>query len=100
MFGEKATKGDNYYVIRNGVDTDKFAFPRKAQTNQKRTRLRRKICCGQCFAFPYPENHSLLIDVFAEIKKVDDSAALLLVGDGGLRAEIEEKRKLSVLQTA
>lgn len=94
MFGEKATKGDNYYVIRNGVDTDKFAFSaEKRDKIRKELGLGGKFVVGNASRFHIQKNHSLLIDVFAEIKKVDDSAALLLVGDGGLRAEIEEKAK-------
>lgn len=94
MFGEKATKGDNYYVIRNGVDTDKFAFSaEKRDKIRKELGLDGKFVVGNVSRFHIQKNHSLLIDVFAEIKKADDSAALLLVGDGGLRAEIEEKAK-------
>lgn len=95
MFGEKATKRDNYYIIRNGVDTDKFAF-----SSDKRDKIRAelgldgKFVIGNVSRFHIQKNHYLLIDVFAEIKKENSNAVLLLVGDGDLRGAIEEKVKL------
>ncbi|MBD9070111.1 MAG: glycosyltransferase, partial [Ruminococcaceae bacterium] len=94
MFGEKATTRDNYYIIRNGVDTDKFAF-----SSDKRDKIRAelgldgKFVIGNVSRFHIQKNHYLLIDVFAEIKKENSNAVLLLVGDGDLRGAIEEKVK-------
>jgi len=94
MYGEKATKRGNYYIIRNGVDTDKFAF-----SSDKRDKIRAelgldgKFVIGNVSRFHIQKNHYLLIDVFAEIKKENGNAVLLLVGDGDLRGAIEEKVK-------
>jgi glycosyltransferase involved in cell wall biosynthesis len=39
------------------------------------------------------KNHTFLLDVFAELVKKDDKATLVLLGDGELMPEMEEKAK-------
>lgn len=69
MFGEKATTRDNYYIIRNGVDTDKFAF-----SSDKRDKIRAelgldgKFVIGNVSRFHIQKNHYLLIDVLPRLK--------------------------------
>ena len=41
--------------------------------------------------FDYQKNHDYLLDVFAEYKRIDEKAILILIGDGPLRNEIENK---------
>ena len=95
MFGEKATKQNNYRVIRNGVDTKKFAFSAKKRDEiRAEFGLDGKFVIGNVSRFHIQKNHSFLVDIFAEVKKANDNAVLLLVGDGTLRGEIEEKVKL------
>lgn len=70
MFGEKATTRDNYYIIRNGVDTDKFAF-----SSDKRDKIRAelgldgKFVIGNVSRFHIQKNHYLLIDVLPRLKR-------------------------------
>ncbi len=48
---------------------------------------------GHVGRFSEPKNHMFLLDVFAEVHKKDDKYKLLLVGDGELRPQIEQKIK-------
>lgn len=41
--------------------------------------------------FDVQKNHTFLIDIFSEYKKRDNTAILVLVGEGVLRTEVEEK---------
>ena len=41
--------------------------------------------------FVYAKNHMFLLEVFKEIVMIEENAILVLVGDGQLRKEIEEK---------
>ena len=43
------------------------------------------------WTFSTPKNHTFLLDIFAEVLKLDQTYKLVLVGDGILRAEIDEK---------
>lgn len=94
MFGEKATKWDNYRVIRNGVDSRKFAFSEtKRNEVRKELGLEGKFVVGNVARFHIQKNHFLLIDVFAKVKEQCENAVLLLVGDGELREEIRSRAK-------
>lgn len=46
---------------------------------------------GHVGRFNYPKNHKFIIDVFNEVQKVREDSVLMLVGDGDLRHEIEQK---------
>ena len=48
---------------------------------------------GHVGRFAHQKNHSFLIDVFAELIKLNQNSILVLVGDGPLRIEIEKKVK-------
>src|SRR5690606_17882169 len=49
------------------------------------------LVVGHVGRFEEPKNHGFLIDVFFEIHKQNSNAYLVLVGDGVLRTQIEEK---------
>lgn len=81
-----------FHVLSNGIDTGKFEFDQKTRYKvRKELNIENKFVVGHVGRFSKEKNHSFLIDVFNEIYKKDKKAALLLVGDGYLRIEIEEK---------
>ena len=89
MFGRKT-----FAVINNGVDTDKFAF-NPVLREKKRGDLGWDDCIvvGHVGYFSEVKNHRFLIEVFEQLYLKDDHFRLLLVGDGALRNEMEEKIK-------
>src|SRR5699024_10202189 len=46
---------------------------------------------GHIGSFSEPKNHDFIIDIFNELYMMNNNARLLLVGDGGLRLDIETK---------
>jgi glycosyltransferase involved in cell wall biosynthesis len=92
LYGKNATKKSQFKIINNGIDTKKFAFSIK---NRKKMRnklgVNGKNVIGHVGSFTYQKNHSFLIDIFNEILKLNDNTVLLLIGDGELRIEIEDK---------
>ena len=50
-----------------------------------------KFVVGHIGRFSYQKNHNFLIDIFAEIRKKNSDAVLLLVGDGELKGQIQNK---------
>lgn len=93
-FGKRVTEYvDRYSIFRNAIDTDVFAFDRSSRlAARKALRLSvEEFIVGHVGRFVGQKNHAFLIDIFLEIAKMDPQAKLLLVGDGPLRRQIEEK---------
>ena len=93
LFGEKAIKQDNYYMIPNAVDTAKFAFNESVRTEMRKALdiKDETIVYGHVGRFHPAKNHSFLLEVFKEIINRQPNAVLVVVGDGALRGEIEAK---------
>lgn len=82
----------NYIVINNGIDTEKFKFNQKVRNKiRKELNIENNFVIGHVGRFSHEKNHSFIIDVFNEIYKQDKNFILLLVGDGPLKQEIEQK---------
>lgn len=65
-------------------------------TVRERVRVELKIendclLLGHIGNFTKEKNHGFLIDILEELLNINDNVKLLLVGDGQLRSEIEEK---------
>lgn len=94
--GEEAGKWmfetDNFEVLNNAIDTDLYTYNKeKADKVKKESGIENKFVIGHVGRFNYPKNHKFIIDVFNEVQKVKEDSVLMLVGDGDLRAEIEQK---------
>lgn len=80
-------------VIKNGVCTNLY------QNNLEIKQAARKklgidqgaFVVGHVGRFQIQKNHTFLIDVFAAVKERRPKSVLLLVGDGPLRAEMQQK---------
>lgn len=92
LFGKRSLRKDNYRVIKNAIETEKYVF-NEAIRNEMRKKIgvEDKFVVGHVGSFTYPKNHSFLIDVFYQIQMKNKDSVLLLVGDGELRRDIETK---------
>ena len=90
LFGKK--RQDKFVFMRNAIETENFLY-NAGEANVIRKKLgitsQRLIC--HVGRFNKQKNHSFLIDIFKEILDNDPDSILLLVGDGELRKEIEDK---------
>src|SRR5699024_580171 len=92
LFGSDNIIQDNFFVLNNAIDTDKFLY-----SSNKRLKIRNQLqledefVVGHIGSFGKPKNHRFLIDIFNELYKKNNNARLLLVGDGRLRSDIEAK---------
>lgn len=87
-------RGAEYRIIRNGVDINTFSY---SASNREKVRLengwKNHTVIGHVGSMTYPKNHEFILDVFSEYIKINPNAILVLVGDGPLRASVEEKVK-------
>lgn len=92
LYGENWEKDKFTKLMPCGIDTQRYIC------NYKDHNLREcfdipnnAFVIGHVGRFEEPKNHKFLIDVFYELRKNNDKAYLVLVGDGSLRSEIENK---------
>ena len=95
MFGNNEVDNGNVYIMNNAIEIDNFRY--REETREKiRIDLEIKkdaLVIGHCGRFVEQKNHRFLIDVFNEVHKKRNDAVLLLIGQGPLQAEMEEKVK-------
>lgn len=92
LYGEKACRGENFILLKNGVDTARFAFNEEARRRyRKELGAEDRLVIGHVGRFHEAKNHGFLLNCFAALRKLRPDALLLLVGDGELRPDIERK---------
>ncbi len=92
LFGKKACNSNRFEVFENALDIEKYQ-PNTAVRNRYRSELQieDKTAYGHVGRFHESKNHMFLLEVFSKIHSRDDNTVLLLVGDGSLREDIENK---------
>lgn len=92
LYGEKATKGDNYFILNNAINTREYKVDLAT-----RLRVREQLGVKNNFVFGHvgrlheAKNHMFLLDLFKSVIKQKPESKLVIVGDGELRKEIENK---------
>ena len=94
LFGETIAKSSNCYVLNNGIDTNLFKYDNKKRENvRKEFGLKDELLIGNVGRLCYQKNQEYLINVFSEIKKINNNSKLLIVGSGELKNQLIEQAK-------
>jgi glycosyltransferase involved in cell wall biosynthesis len=83
----------NAVVIKNGIQTSRFAYKPEVRM-QIRTELdipKNAFVIGHVGRFENEKNHSFLLDIFAVFAKAHPDARLMLIGRGVLMDAMKEK---------
>jgi glycosyltransferase involved in cell wall biosynthesis len=81
---------DRVRVLNNAIPVTDYAYKAEtAEAVRKELGLRGKWVAGHVGSFTPPKNHIFLLNVFSEIRRTNEDARLLLIGDGELRSGIE-----------
>lgn len=94
--GEDAGKwmfcGAPFEILSNAIPAESYSFNPgvKSFQREKWKIMPEELLVGHVGSFTVPKNHLYLLDIFKEIQK-KIPAKLMIVGDGNLRPEIEEK---------
>lgn len=95
IFGKKAVALNKTIILKNAIDLDVYKYNlEERQKVRKEFHLENKYIIGHIGRFNNQKNHTFLIRIFSEIKKYDNNAVLLLVGQG----ELEKNIRLQVKQ--
>jgi glycosyltransferase involved in cell wall biosynthesis len=82
-------------IIKNGIDTERFRFNIDIRTTyRKELNIEDKFVIGHVGVFEKRKNHDFLLDIFKKISVLNNDVALLLIGDGIEKHNIECKAKL------
>lgn len=93
LFGKKVVESDRYFMLKNAVDMERFAFRQEI-----RERIRKELAVdentlliGHVGRMHPQKNHGFLLAFFSEIVSRKNNVKLILLGDGDLRQEIVEQ---------
>ena len=86
---------DEFRVLNNAIDAAEYSFePQiRAEVRKKLGIADDALVIGHVGRFAPQKNHSFLVEILAEAVKANENTMGLLVGDGELRSETEEKIK-------
>ncbi|MCL2486769.1 MAG: glycosyltransferase, partial [Oscillospiraceae bacterium] len=82
---------DEVTIIRNGVDTGKFAYNKKVRDEVRREENLSGLIIGEVARFQYPKNQIFLLDMLKSLLEKRRDVTLCLVGDGPEREAFEQK---------
>lgn len=92
VFGKKNVSAGTVEIVPNAIDVRPFCYREEMRKEMRRAlSLEDKFVISHVGRFHYAKNHEYLLDVFAEIVKREENAALLLLGEGGRMAEMKQK---------
>ncbi len=87
MFG-----GADCRVLNNAIPARQYAFsPARREAVRRGLDLGDEFTLGLVARFSVQKNHSFLLEILHALVRLEPKAKLLLVGDGELRGQIEEK---------
>lgn len=93
-YGKTIANSQKYKIINNGITADDYIF-----NEDKRTAVRTELgvldryVIGHVGRFSAQKNHNFMLEVLAELKKINTDYVMMFVGDGELRKTIELKAK-------
>lgn len=88
-----------FEIIQNGIDIDRYKCNLEVRRKiRNKLKLEEEdILLGSIGTFNYQKNHDFLLEIMKELKK-DNRFKMVLIGDGELREDIEEKIKRNNMQ--
>lgn len=91
LFG-KDIKNIKVKIIRNAIDINKYTFDFKdRETLKKEFNFNNKIVIGTIGRLSFEKNHQFLIEVYKSVKEKLPESILMIVGNGPLKQELQEK---------
>ncbi|MCD8039682.1 MAG: glycosyltransferase family 1 protein [Lachnospiraceae bacterium] len=94
VYGKKAVRQGKVWTVPNAIDAERFKFNGSVRDKvREELGLTDKFVIGHVGRFGFMKNHEYLLDVFGELCRLRDDAALALIGRGELENKIRQKAK-------
>lgn len=95
LYGQEYWNQKKVKVLPNAIDVSEFSYDEDVRNAyRKELGLEEAFVVGHVGLFREQKNHGFLLETFGKIAQKQENACFLLVGDGELRPQIEEKAKL------
>lgn len=92
LYSEKLVDSGKVKIINNAIDISKFIFDKEERENfRNKLDINDKFVVGHIGRFGEQKNHSYLLEIFKEIHKIEKQSVLLLVGEGELKQQIQNR---------
>lgn len=92
LFGKGCVEQGKAKVILNGIDSTLFVYNEHTRNEiRKEMNLEDKFVIGHVGRFVNQKNHTFLLDIFAEVVKIQPKAILMLIGTGELMEAMKQK---------
>ncbi|GIO19642.1 putative glycosyltransferase EpsF [Oceanobacillus oncorhynchi subsp. incaldanensis] len=93
LFGEKAIKKDNFYIVPNSIDMDKFEFniENRKERRKKLSLDEESIIVGTVGRLTEQKNPFFILQVMKYISNYNKNIKFLWIGTGELHKSINEK---------
>lgn len=97
--GKWAFPGKKFVVMKNAIDTAKYMPNVSIRSKvRKEFNLENEFLVGHVGRFAPPKNHTFLLKIFSEFKRIEPSAKLMLVGGGDREPDIiQEAERLGII---
>ena len=83
LFGKTAYVHNKIVFVKNGVDTSKFKYDESTRLQYREMLgISDAVVYGHVGKYTEQKNHTFLLETFAEIRKLQPSAMLILIGGG------------------
>lgn len=93
MFGKKIVKNNNFFVIKNGIDLERFSFnEEKRKTFRQQYNIKDETLVGTSGRFAPQKNHLFLLECFNLINKRNElnKIKLIIIGEGKLKNDYQK----------
>jgi glycosyltransferase involved in cell wall biosynthesis len=92
LFASQWRRTDKWVLQHLGIDLSRFEIDVNAEEVRRSLGIPRDaLVIGHVGRFSEQKNHTFLVDIAREVVRIEPRSCFLLVGDGPLRAAIEEK---------
>ena len=94
LFGNSTFEKGKVTIIKNAINIEKFKYDENIRKRiRKELNIENKLVLGHVGRFMKQKNHEFLIDVFNSVYQENKNIVLILIGNGPLEEQIENKVK-------
>ncbi|MCI8891504.1 MAG: glycosyltransferase family 1 protein [Eubacterium sp.] len=88
LFGNQIPR-EKVQIMRNAIDVEKFSYQEKIRREiRRKLGVEEQFVLGNVGRMVYQKNHRFLLQVFAQVCRINENAVLILAGDGPLEQEL------------
>lgn len=94
FYKKNIMQSNKYQIVNNAINTEKYRFNNDIRKDvRKELDLQEDLVIGNVGRLHFQKNQIFLLDIFKEIKNIENNAKLVLVGQGEDEKKLKERVK-------